>query len=223
MTPLHATRAAVEEGIVAGGGVAYLRARANLKNLKGANPDQDAGIKIVLRALEEPMRQIVANTGDEPSVVVNKVVEGKGNFGFNAQTSEYGDLVEMGVIDPTKVARFALQNAASVAGLMLTTDAMVAELPKDDKGGRGDMASWHGRHGRYGYVTPQVNRNGIVRRFQCMPDSCERAMSVVDQDHSSHPPLIRARRLLATRAGPWPNLGFRRPASVAAACGRRNV
>ena len=134
---LHATRAAVEEGIVPGGGVAYLRARANLKNLKGANPDQDAGIKIVLRALEEPMRQIVANSGDEPSVVVNKVVEGKGNFGFNAQTSEYGDLVEMGVIDPTKVARFALQNAASVAGLMLTTDAMVAELPKDDKDGVG--------------------------------------------------------------------------------------
>ena len=134
---LHATRAAVEEGIVAGGGVAYLRARANLNNLKGENPDQDAGIKIVLRALEEPMRQIVANTGDEPSVVVNKVVEGKGNYGFNAQTGEYGDLVAMGVVDPTKVARFALQNAASVAGLMLTTGAMVAELPKDDKGGVG--------------------------------------------------------------------------------------
>ena len=134
---LHATRAAVEEGIVAGGGVAYLRARANLKNLKGENRDQDAGIKIVLRALEEPMRQIVANAGDEPSVVVNKVVEGKDNFGFNAQTSEYGDLVAMGVIDPTKVTRFALQNAASVAGLMLTTGAMVAEMPKDDKGGVG--------------------------------------------------------------------------------------
>ena len=134
---LHATRAAVEEGIVAGGGVAYLRARANLKNLKGENSDQDAGIKIVLRALEEPMRQIVANTGDEPSVVVNKVVEGKDNFGFNAQTGEYGDLVEMGVIDPTKVTRFALQNAASVAGLMLTTAGMIAELPKDDKGGVG--------------------------------------------------------------------------------------
>jgi chaperonin GroEL len=141
---LHATRAAVEEGIVAGGGVAYLRARSNLKNLKGDNPDQDAGIKIVLRALEEPMRQIVANAGEEPSVVVNKVVEGKGNYGFNAQTGEYGDLVEMGVIDPTKVARFALQNASSVASLMLTTDAMVAELPKDEKpampgGGMGDM------------------------------------------------------------------------------------
>ena len=147
---LHATRAAVEEGIVAGGGVAYLRARTNLKGLKGDNADQEAGIKIVLRALEEPMRQIVANAGDEPSVVVNKVVEGKGNFGFNAQTGEYGDLVEMGVVDPTKVTRFALQNAASVASLMLTTDAMIAELPKDDKpamgggggggmGGMGDM------------------------------------------------------------------------------------
>src|SRR6266704_1383071 len=143
---LHATRAAVEEGIVAGGGVAYLRARACLKNLKGENPDQEAGIKIVLRALEEPTRQIVANAGEEPSVVVNKVVEGKGNFGFNAQTGEYGDLVEMGVIDPTKVARFALQNAASVAGLMLTTAAMVAELPKDDKGhgGGGGMGGMGG-------------------------------------------------------------------------------
>src|SRR5436853_6354496 len=140
---LHATRAAVEEGIVAGGGVAYLRARANLKNLKGDNADQDAGIKIVLRALEEPMRQIVANSGDEPSVVVNKVVEKNGNFGFNAQTGEYGDLVAMGVVDPTKVARFALQNASSVASLMLTTEAMIAELPKDEKpmsgGGGGGM------------------------------------------------------------------------------------
>ncbi|MGE5668301.1 MAG: chaperonin GroEL [Betaproteobacteria bacterium] len=147
---LHATRAAVEEGIVAGGGVAYLRARANLKNIKGANPDQDAGIKIVLRAVEEPLRQIVANAGEEPSVVLNKVAEGKGNFGMNAATGEYGDMVEMGVLDPTKVTRYALQNAASVAGLMLTTDAMVAELPKDEKaampgggmggmGGMGDM------------------------------------------------------------------------------------
>src|SRR5213592_441313 len=136
---LHATRAAVEEGIVPGGGVAYLRARANLNGLKGANHDQEAGIKIVLRALEEPTRQIVANAGDEPSVVVNKVAEGKANFGFNAQTAEYGDLVEMGVVDPTKVARFALQNAASVASLMLTTEAMIAELPKDDKGSGGGM------------------------------------------------------------------------------------
>ena len=144
---LHATRAAVEEGIVPGGGVAYLRARANLKNLKGDNGDQEAGIKIVLRALEEPLRQIVGNAGEEPSVVLNKVVEGKGNFGMNAQTGEYGDLVEMGVLDPTKVARTALQNASSVASLMLTTDAMVAEMPKDEKpampgggmGGMGDM------------------------------------------------------------------------------------
>src|SRR3954471_19464534 len=147
---LHATRAAVEEGIVAGGGVAYLRARANLKNLKGDNANQGAGIKIVLRALEERMRQIVNTAGDEPSVVVNKIVEGKGSFGYNAQTGEYGDLVQMGVVDPTKVTRFALQNAASVASLMLTTDAMIAELPKDDKpamgggggggmGGMGDM------------------------------------------------------------------------------------
>jgi chaperonin GroEL len=143
---LHATRAAVEEGIVAGGGVAYLRARGNVKNLKGDNADQEAGIKIVLRALEEPMRQIVANSGDEPSVVVNKVVEGKGNYGFNAQTSEYGDLVAMGVVDPTKVARFALQNAASVASLMLTTEAMVAESPKDEKpmGGGGGMGGMGG-------------------------------------------------------------------------------
>jgi chaperonin GroEL len=143
---LHATRAAVEEGIVAGGGVAYLRARVNLKNLKGDNSDQDAGIKIVLRALEEPMRQIVANAGEEPSVVINKVAEGKGNFGFNAQTGTYGDLVEMGVVDPTKVARFALQNAASVASLMLTTEAMVAESPKDEKpmGGGGGMGGMGG-------------------------------------------------------------------------------
>jgi len=132
---LHATRAAVEEGIVAGGGVALLRARTAVAKIKGDNHDQDSGIKIVLRALEEPLRQIVTNCGDEPSVVINKVVEGKGNFGYNAATGEYGDMVEMGVLDPTKVTRYALQNAASVASLMLTTDAMVAELPKEDAGG----------------------------------------------------------------------------------------
>ncbi|MBW7860317.1 MAG: chaperonin GroEL [Rhodocyclaceae bacterium] len=132
---LHATRAAVEEGIVAGGGVALLRARAALGALKGDNHDQDAGIKIVLRALEQPLREIVANAGDEPSVVVNKVVEGSGNFGYNAATGEYGDMVEMGVLDPTKVTRTALQNAASVAGLMLTTDCMVGELPEDKPAG----------------------------------------------------------------------------------------
>jgi chaperonin GroEL len=140
---LHATRAAVEEGIVPGGGVALLRARATLKTLKGDNSDQDAGIKIVSRAIEEPLRQIVANCGDEPSVVVNKVLEGTGNYGYNAQSGEYGDLVAMGVVDPTKVTRFALQNAASIAGLMLTTDCMVAELPKEESpmpgGGMGGM------------------------------------------------------------------------------------
>ena len=149
---LHATRAAVEEGVVPGGGVALLRVRQALKNLKGENHDQEAGIKIVLRALEEPMRQIVANAGAEPSVVVNKVLEGKGNYGFNAQTDEYGDLVEMGVIDPTKVTRTALQNAASVAGLMLTTDAMVAELVEEKKGGGGmpDMGGMGGGMGGMG-------------------------------------------------------------------------
>jgi chaperonin GroEL len=132
---LHATRAAVEEGIVAGGGVALLRARSCIKDLKGDNPDQDAGIKIVLRAIEEPLRQIVANAGDEPSVVVAKVLEGKGNFGYNAANGTYGDLVELGVLDPAKVTRSALQNAASVAGLILTTDALVAELAEDKPAG----------------------------------------------------------------------------------------
>ena len=136
---LHATRAAVEEGIVAGGGVALIRAKQAIAGLKGENTDQDAGIKIVLRAMEEPLRQIVANTGDEPSVVVNKVAAGKGNFGYNAQTGEYGDMVEMGVLDPTKVTRTALQNASSVAGLMLTTDAMVAELVEDKPAAGGGM------------------------------------------------------------------------------------
>ena len=143
---LHATRAAVEEGIVAGGGVALLRARAAV-SVKGDNPDQEAGIKIVLRAIEEPLRQIVANAGDESSVVVSKVLEGQGNFGYNAGSGVYGDMVEMGVLDPTKVTRTALQNAASVAGLMLTTDCMVGELP-DDKpampGGMGDMGGMGG-------------------------------------------------------------------------------
>ncbi|MGF6651774.1 chaperonin GroEL [Paraburkholderia youngii] len=130
---LHATRAAVEEGIVPGGGVALLRARSVVTSLKGVNSDQDAGIQIVLRALEAPMRVIASNAGDEPSVVIAKVLEGKGNFGYNAATGEFGDLVEAGVVDPTKVARTALQNAASIAGLILTTDATVAEAPKDEK------------------------------------------------------------------------------------------
>jgi chaperonin GroEL len=130
---LHATRAAVEEGIVPGGGVALLRARAAAGTIKGDNSDQDAGIKIVLRALEEPLRAIVSNAGHESSVVVARVVEGKGNFGYNAATDEYGDLVEIGVVDPTKVTRSALQNASSIAGLILTTDATVVEAPKDEK------------------------------------------------------------------------------------------
>ena len=142
---LHATRAAVEEGVVPGGGVAYLRARASAKP-KTDNHDQEAGVKIIMRALEEPLRWITANAGDEPSVVVNKVVEGKGNFGYNAQSGEYGDMIQMGVLDPTKVTRSALQNAASVAGLILTTAAMVAESPKEEShaghghgGGMGGM------------------------------------------------------------------------------------
>lgn len=116
-----------------GGGVALVRARSALASLKGANGDQDAGIRIVLRALEAPMRVIASNAGDEPSVVIAKVLEGSGNFGYDAATGEYGDLVEAGVVDPTKVTRTALQNAASIAGLILTTDATVAEAPKDEK------------------------------------------------------------------------------------------
>ena len=127
---LHATRAAVEEGVVPGGGVALLRAKKAVGTLKGDNADQDAGIKLVLRAIEEPLRQIVANAGGEPSVVVNRVLEGSGNFGFNAANDTYGDLVEQGVLDPAKVTRTALQNAASVASLILTTEAIVAEVPE---------------------------------------------------------------------------------------------
>src|SRR5712671_2958160 len=147
---LHATRAAVEEGIVAGGGVAYIRARSALDKLKGENPDQEAGIRIVKRALEEPLRQIVANSGAEPSVVMNKIVEGTGNFGFNAQTEQFGDLVEMGVLDPTKVSRTALQNAASVAGLLLTTEAMVAELVEEKKNAGGHAHGMGGMGGMEG-------------------------------------------------------------------------
>jgi chaperonin GroEL len=144
---LHATRAAVEEGIVAGGGVALIRARAAIAKVKGDNHDQDAGVKIVLRAVEEPLRQIVANAGVEPSVVVNNVAAGTGNYGYNAANETYGDMVEMGVLDPTKVTRSALQNAASVAGLMLTTDCMVAELPKDDGPAMPDMGGMGGMGG----------------------------------------------------------------------------
>jgi chaperonin GroEL len=131
---LHATRAAVEEGIVPGGGVALIRAIGAVVGLKGANSDQDLGIAIARRALEEPLRQIVTNAGDEASVVMSKVAEGAGSFGYNAATGEYGDMMDMGIIDPTKVTRTALQNAASIAGLMITTEAMVADEPKKEKG-----------------------------------------------------------------------------------------
>lgn len=130
---LHATRAAVEDGIVPGGGVALLRARQALDSIHGSNSDQEAGIKIVWRALEEPIRTITSNAGDSADVVVNKVLEGTGNFGYNAATSVYGDMVEMGVIDPTKVTKTALVNAASIAGLLLTTDCSINEVPKEDK------------------------------------------------------------------------------------------
>jgi chaperonin GroEL len=150
---LHATRAAVEEGVVPGGGVALIRALDAIKSLKGVNHDQNAGIDIARRAFEEPLRQIVANAGDEPSVVLAKVIEGKGNFGYNAATGEYGDMIKMGILDPTKVTRSALQNAASIAGLMITTEAMVAEAPKDDKGaGMPDMGDMGGMGGMGGMM-----------------------------------------------------------------------
>jgi chaperonin GroEL len=142
---LHATRAAVEEGIVPGGGVALIRALTTIGTLKGANDDQNVGIALALRAMEAPLREIVTNCGEEPSVVLNKVKEGSGNFGYNAASGEYGDMVAMGILDPTKVTRTALQNASSIAGLMITTEAMVAEAPKKDEpmmppgGGMGGM------------------------------------------------------------------------------------
>lgn len=132
---LHATRAAVEEGVVPGGGVAFVRTLAALSDLKGINADQDAGISLLKRAITSPLRQIVTNAGEEASVVLDKVLAGKGNYGYNAANGEYGDMVEFGILDPTKVTRSALQNAASVAGLMLTTECMVSELPKKDAGG----------------------------------------------------------------------------------------
>jgi chaperonin GroEL len=144
---LHATRAAVEEGIVAGGGVALVRAQKALDGIKGATDDQQVGINILKRAIEEPLRMIVKNAGEEQSVILNKVKEGKGAFGYNAQNGQFGDMIEMGILDPTKVTRLALQNAASVAGLLLTTEAMVAELPKKESpmpGGGGGMGGMGG-------------------------------------------------------------------------------
>jgi len=144
---LHATRAAVEEGVVPGGGVALIRALAAIKDTKGINEDQNHGIQIALRAMEAPLREIVTNAGEEPSVIVNRVKEGQGNFGYNAATGEFGDMVAMGILDPTKVTRTALQNAASIAGLMITTEAMVAEQPKKEEpamGGAGGMGGMGG-------------------------------------------------------------------------------
>jgi chaperonin GroEL len=143
---LHATRAAVEEGVVPGGGVALVRSLQAIEGLKGDNEDQNVGIALLRRAVEAPLRQIVANAGDEPSVVVDKVKQGSGNFGYNAATGVYGDMIEMGILDPAKVTRTALQSAASIAGLMVTTEAMVADIPEDkaapampDMGGMGGM------------------------------------------------------------------------------------
>jgi len=144
---LHATRAAVEEGVVPGGGVALIRALQAIADLKGDNADQNVGITLLRRAVEAPLRQIVANAGDEPSVVVDKVKQGSGNFGFNAASGEYGDMIAMGILDPAKVTRSALQAAASIGGLMITTEAMVADAPEDkaaapampDMGGMGGM------------------------------------------------------------------------------------
>ncbi len=145
---LHATRAAVEEGVVPGGGVALIRALAAISGLKGANEDQNHGIQIALRAMEAPLREIVANAGEEPSVVLNRVKDGTGNFGYNAANGEFGDMIEFGILDPTKVTRTALQNAASIAGLMITTEAMVADAPKKDEpamgGGGGGMGGMGG-------------------------------------------------------------------------------
>ncbi len=141
---LHATRAAVEEGVVPGGGVALIRGLAAVSKLKGDNEDQNHGIQIAKRAMEAPLREIVANAGEEPSVVLNKVAEGKGNYGYNAATGQYGDMVELGILDPTKVTRTALQNAASIAGLMITTEAMVAELPKKEAAAGGHGGHDHG-------------------------------------------------------------------------------
>jgi len=149
---LHATRAAVEEGVVPGGGVALVRAGAKIGDLKGANDDQTAGIHILLRAINSPLRQIVQNAGEEASVVLNNVAKGEGNYGYNAANGEYGDMIDMGILDPTKVTRSALQHAASVSGLMITTEAMVADLPKEEAGGMPDMGGMGGMGGMPGMM-----------------------------------------------------------------------
>jgi len=149
---LHATRAAVEEGVVAGGGVALIRAVSAIGDLKGDNDDQTVGIAILRRAVEEPLRQIVRNAGGDSSVVLNAVAEGKGNYGYNAATGEYGDMLEQGILDPTKVTRFALQNAASVSGLLLTTEAMIADAPQDESGSMPAMPDMGGMGGMGGMM-----------------------------------------------------------------------
>ena len=136
---LHATRAAIEEGVVPGGGVALIRALKALDKLEGANEDQTVGIRILARSIEEPLRNIVENAGEDAAVILNQVKAGKGAYGYNAATGEFGDMLEEGILDPTKVTRLALQNAASVAGLLLTTEVMVAEAPKDEEHARGGM------------------------------------------------------------------------------------
>jgi len=147
---LHATRAAVEEGVVAGGGVALVRAALAIKDLEGSNEDQTHGVNVAIRAMEAPLRQIVANCGDEPSVVLNEVRNGKGNYGYNAGNSTYGDMIAMGILDPTKVTRSALQFAASVAGLMLTTEAMITDAPQDASAAMPDMGGMGGGMGGMG-------------------------------------------------------------------------
>jgi len=145
---LHATRAAVEEGVVAGGGTALVRVLSKLGDIRGDNEEQNVGIKIALRAMESPLRQIVSNAGAEPAVIVDKVKAGKDNYGYNAATGEFGDVVEMGILDPAKVTRSAIQNAASIAALMITTEAMITDLPKEDSapdmGGMGGMGGMPG-------------------------------------------------------------------------------
>ncbi len=160
---LHATRAAVEEGVVPGGGVALIRAQKALDKLEGANEDQTVGIRILSRAIEEPLRQIVENAGEDAAVVLNQVKGGKGAYGYNAGTGEYGDMIDAGILDPAKVTRLALQNAASVAGLLLTTEVMIAEAPKEDDHAHGGAPRRHGRHGRDGHV-----RSGNARYCQTL-------------------------------------------------------
>ena len=147
---LHSTRAAVEEGVVPGGGVALIRARHAIADLTGENHDQNIGVDIARRAMEEPLRQIVSNAGDEASVVTNNIENSEGNHGYNAATGEYGDMIEMGILDPTKVTRSALQNAASVAGLLITTEAMIADAPKGDAPAMPDMGGMGGGMGGMG-------------------------------------------------------------------------